>query len=69
MALLRFGLTDESTGARPAFDNAATPVTVLPHAREKLEWCTAIGIRTKLIGVVDKHAVLQEPMMGQRLAG
>ncbi len=30
---------------RPAFDAAITPVTVLPHAREKLEWCTAHGIR------------------------
>ena len=30
---------------RPAFDAALTPVTVLPHAREKLEWCSALGIR------------------------
>ncbi|MCB1132516.1 MAG: haloacid dehalogenase-like hydrolase, partial [Verrucomicrobiae bacterium] len=31
---------------RPAFDRAMTPVTILPHAREKLDWCRANGIRT-----------------------
>jgi phosphoglycolate phosphatase len=30
---------------RPAFETALTPVTVLPHAREKLEWCRAAGVR------------------------
>ncbi|MEO5916821.1 MAG: HAD hydrolase-like protein [Luteolibacter sp.] len=41
---------------RPAFDNAVTPVTVLPHAREKLEWCTAIGIRTFVLTSMDTLA-------------
>lgn len=38
---------------RPAFDNALTPVTVLPHAREKLEWCTALGIRCFVLTSMD----------------
>jgi len=41
---------------RPAFDNAVTPVTVLPHAREKLEWCTALGIRTFVLTSMDTIA-------------
>src|SRR6478672_2035634 len=38
---------------RPAFDAAITPVTVLPHAREKLEWCTALGIRCFVLTSMD----------------
>lgn len=41
---------------RPAFYNAVTPVTVLPHAREKLEWCTALGIRTFVLTSMDTKA-------------
>ena len=41
---------------RPAFDAALTPVTVLPHAREKLEWCTALGIRTFVLTSMDTLA-------------
>jgi phosphoglycolate phosphatase len=41
---------------RPAFDNAVTPVTVLPHAREKLEWCTALGIRCFVLTSMDTLA-------------
>lgn len=41
---------------RPAFDSAVTPVTVLPHAREKLEWCTALGIRTFVLTSMDTLA-------------
>jgi len=41
---------------RPAFDGALTPVTVLPHAREKLEWCTAIGIRCFVLTSMDTLA-------------
>jgi phosphoglycolate phosphatase-like HAD superfamily hydrolase/ADP-ribose pyrophosphatase YjhB (NUDIX family) len=41
---------------RPAFDAAATPVTVLPHAREKLEWCAAIGVRTFVLTSMDAVA-------------
>ena len=41
---------------RPAFDAAVTPVTVLPHAREKLEWCAACGIRTFVLTSMDTTA-------------
>jgi len=41
---------------RPAFDNALTPVTVLPHAREKLEWCSALGIRCFVLTSMDTLA-------------
>lgn len=41
---------------RPAFDNAVTPVTVLPHAREKLEWCSALGIRCFVLTSMDTLA-------------
>jgi phosphoglycolate phosphatase len=41
---------------RPAFDAAITPVTVLPHAREKLEWCTALGIRAFVLTSMDSLA-------------
>ena len=41
---------------RPAFDAAVTPVRVLPHAREKLEWCTALGIRCFVLTSMDSLA-------------
>jgi len=41
---------------RPAFDAALTPVTVLPHAREKLDWCAALGIRTFVLTSMDALA-------------
>lgn len=41
---------------RPAFDAAVTPVTILPHAREKLEWCSALGIRTFVLTSMDTLA-------------
>ena len=41
---------------RPAFDSAVTPVTVLPHAREKLEWCRKLGIRVFVLTSMDTVA-------------
>ena len=41
---------------RPAFDRAMTPVTILPHAREKLDWCRANGIRTFVLTSMDPVA-------------
>jgi phosphoglycolate phosphatase len=41
---------------RPAFDAAITPVTVLPFAREKLEWCRALGIRCFVLTSMDTLA-------------
>ena len=41
---------------RPAFDAAVTPVTVLPFAREKLEWCASLGIRCFVLTSMDTLA-------------
>ncbi len=41
---------------RPAFDAAVTPVTVLPFAREKLDWCAALGVRTFVLTSMDTPA-------------
>jgi phosphoglycolate phosphatase-like HAD superfamily hydrolase/8-oxo-dGTP pyrophosphatase MutT (NUDIX family) len=41
---------------RPAFDAALTPVTILPHAREKLEWCASLGIRSFVLTSMDTAA-------------
>lgn len=41
---------------RPAFDAAITPVTILPHAREKLDWCRNLGIRTFVCTSMDSTA-------------
>lgn len=41
---------------RPAFDAAITPVTILPHAREKLDWCRGLGIRTFVCTSMDAIA-------------
>lgn len=41
---------------RPAFDRAMTPVTILPHAREKLDWCREHGIRTFVLTSMDPPA-------------
>jgi len=41
---------------RPAFDQAESKVTVLPHAREKLDWCREMGIRTFVLTSMDPGA-------------
>lgn len=41
---------------RPAFDAAVSPVTVLPHSREKLEWCQSLGIRCFVLTSMDTIA-------------
>jgi len=41
---------------RTAFNAARTPTTVLPHAREKLEWCAAHGIRCFVLTSMDSAA-------------
>ncbi len=41
---------------RPAFDAALTPVTVLPHAREMLDWCQANRIRCFVLTSMDRDA-------------
>lgn len=41
---------------RPAFDQADSKVTILPHSREKLEWCRQHGIRTFVLTSMDPGA-------------
>jgi phosphoglycolate phosphatase len=41
---------------RPAFDGATSLVTVLPHAREKLEWAKARGLRMFVLTSMDANA-------------
>lgn len=41
---------------RPAFRDSQVPVTVLPHAREKLEWCADHGIRAFVLTSMDAEA-------------
>ncbi len=41
---------------RPAFDLAESPVTVLPHTREKLDWCKTLGIRCFVLTSMDRDA-------------
>ena len=41
---------------RPAFDGAISLVTVLPHAREKLEWAKARGLRMFVLTSMDADA-------------
>lgn len=41
---------------RPAFDSAISPVRVLPHAREKLEWAHGQGIRMFILSSMDAVA-------------
>ncbi len=49
-------LEDLEAHFRPAFDAAITPVTLLPHVREKLAWCAAAGIRTFVLTSMDSTA-------------
>ena len=45
---------------RPAFDAAVAPVTILPFAREKLDWCRALGIRTFVCTSMDPKAFARQ---------
>lgn len=49
-------LAELETHFRPAFSAVKTPVTILPHAREKLEWCTQHGIRAFVLTSMDTQA-------------
>jgi phosphoglycolate phosphatase len=41
---------------REAFSASPAPVTILPHAREKLEWCRDHGIRCFVLTSMDRQA-------------
>jgi len=45
---------------RPAFDNAISLVSVLPHAREKLEWAKARGMRMFVLTSMDADAFAKQ---------
>jgi len=45
---------------RPAFDAATSLVTVLPHAREKLEWAKARGLRMFVLTSMDADAFMKQ---------
>lgn len=45
---------------RPAFDGATSTVFVLPHAREKLDWCRDLGIRTFVLTSMDAVAFARQ---------
>jgi phosphoglycolate phosphatase len=45
---------------RPAFDGSESPVTVLPHAREKLEWARSRGLRMFVLTSMDADAFARQ---------
>jgi len=45
---------------RVAFDASSAPVLVLPHAREKLAWCAAHGIRCFVLSSMDEQAFFRQ---------
>lgn len=45
---------------RPAFHGSKAPVFVLPHAREKLEWCATHGIRCFVLSSMHREAFHQQ---------
>ncbi len=45
---------------RPAFDGATSLVTVLPHAREKLEWAKTRGLRMFILTSMDADAFARQ---------
>jgi len=45
---------------RPAFDGSEAKVFVLPHAREKLDWCKQLGIRTFVLTSMDAIAFARQ---------
>jgi phosphoglycolate phosphatase-like HAD superfamily hydrolase/ADP-ribose pyrophosphatase YjhB (NUDIX family) len=52
---------------RRAFSASTAPVTVLPHAREKLEWCRDHGIRCFVLTSMDS-AAFESQLVGLGLA-
>ncbi len=49
-------LEDLENYYRFAFDHSQTPVTIIPHAREFMEWCRAQGIRCFALTSMDSKA-------------
>ncbi|MEP4076474.1 HAD hydrolase-like protein [Haloferula sp.] len=62
------GLDELETHFRKAFHASKVPVTVLPHAREKLEWCRQNGIRAFVLTSMDEtafHKQLEDFELGE----
>lgn len=53
-------LTELEQCFRVAFDAAESPVTELPHAREKLAWCARHGIRMFVLSSMDAVAFTRQ---------
>ncbi|MFN4872470.1 MAG: HAD hydrolase-like protein [Akkermansiaceae bacterium] len=53
-------LTELEAHFRPAFDGATSLVTVLPHAREKLEWAKQRGMRMFVLTSMDPTAFARQ---------
>lgn len=45
---------------RQAFAASQVPVTILPHAREKLEWCRAHGVRAFVLTSMDEQSFYEQ---------
>jgi phosphoglycolate phosphatase-like HAD superfamily hydrolase/ADP-ribose pyrophosphatase YjhB (NUDIX family) len=60
-------LAELETHFRRAFAASEAPVTILPHAREKLEWCRDHGVRAFVLTSMDS-AAFQEQLHGLGLA-
>ncbi|MGB6221895.1 HAD hydrolase-like protein [Haloferula sp.] len=54
------GLEELEEHFRAAFSASKVPVTVLPHAREKLEWCRRNGVRAFVLTSMDETAFHQQ---------
>ena len=66
--LPEIGLDELETHFRSAFYASRVPVTVLPHAREKLAWCRRKGIRAFVLTSMDEtafHKQLAEFELGE----
>ena len=62
------GLDELEKHFRAAFLASTAPVTVLPHAREKLEWCRRNGVRAFVLTSMDEtafHKQLEEFGLGE----
>ena len=60
-------LAELETHFRRAFAASEAPVTILPHAREKLEWCRDHGVRAFVLTSMDS-AAFHEQLHGLGLA-
>ncbi len=53
-------LEDLENFYRFAFDHSSTPVTLIPHAREFMEWCRDCGVRCFALTSMDSKAFAEQ---------